>query len=267
MSIHQSNDESHSDKTLKDILSENERKMLALQIEFVRNIPEWARNPVNHKQVLQALASLPSAFHEHKDLQKIYLEAINSLPLHLLNKYLTCLSGASADEEKNIATLLSVVDSEYEKDPAGFIKTELTKVGPDGYKGSLQDGHNFDDIEHEKGLALCTEVISSSPDNMSVGDKYLEFLKQKCKTHHSNTFDKFVRTNNYGFEAFMQSKAIKNGLKGLWRDEYPISAQEYELFLSGEISNNLPEILYAIFTDACDKATFQFFKAFQSPEM
>lgn len=49
MSINQDADESQYDKELKDRLSENERRLLEVQIEFARNIPEWALNPANHK--------------------------------------------------------------------------------------------------------------------------------------------------------------------------------------------------------------------------
>ena len=113
MSINHDADEPQYDKSLKDKLSENERRLLEAQIEFVKNIPEWVLNPANHTQILQVLASLPAAFFTQNDLQKLLSASIGSLPPQLLNRYLSCLSGASEDEEKSIADTLSALDKKY----------------------------------------------------------------------------------------------------------------------------------------------------------
>ena len=62
MSICHETDDSQHDKELRDRLSENEKELLEVQTEFVRNIPEWVLDPANHNQILQVLASLPSVF-------------------------------------------------------------------------------------------------------------------------------------------------------------------------------------------------------------
>ncbi|MCP9941219.1 hypothetical protein KBY70_02230 [Cyanobium sp. ATX 6E8] len=113
MSINHDADESQHGKSLNERLSENERRLLEAQIKFVKNIPEWVLNPANHKQILQVLASLPSAFFTHKDLQELLSASIGSLPPELLNQYLSCLSGASEDEQKRIAATLSALDKKY----------------------------------------------------------------------------------------------------------------------------------------------------------
>jgi hypothetical protein len=99
MSINHDADETQYEQSLKDKLAENERRILEVQIEFVKNIPEWVLDPANHKQILQVLASLPSVFFTQKDLQESLSASIGSLPPELLNRYLSCLSGASEDEE------------------------------------------------------------------------------------------------------------------------------------------------------------------------
>ena len=146
MSINHDADETQYEKSLKDKLAENERRLLEVQIEFVKNIPEWVLDPVNHKQILQVLASLPPAFFTQRDLQELLSASIGSLPPELFNRYLSCLSGASEDEGKSMAATLSALDKKHANNLDEFLKIELTKTGPDGYKGSLLDGHGLDDI-------------------------------------------------------------------------------------------------------------------------
>lgn len=267
MSINQDADEIQHDKELKDRLSENERRLLDAQIVFVRNIPEWVLNPVNHKQILQVLSSLSSAFFMQTDLQKLLSAAVGSLPPDLLNRYLSCLSGASADEEKSIGATLSALDNKYENNLDEFLKIELSKMGPDGYKVSLLDGHNFHDIQYQDEPSMTLESSTVDQSQMSAGDQSLESLKERYKSHSTETFERFVKTSAHHFEAFMQAIANDKGLDGLWSDEFPTLGEEYARFRSGKISKALAERFYAIFSDACTKASFEIFKACQSPEL
>ena len=148
MSINHEADERQLDKSLNDRLSENERRLLDAQIEFVKRIPEWAPNPDNHKQILQVLSSLHSAFYTQRDMQKLLLASIDRLPPELLNRYLSSLSGGSKEEEKSIMATLNTLDKKYANNLDEFAKTELSKIGPDGYRGGLPDGHNLDDAQY-----------------------------------------------------------------------------------------------------------------------
>jgi len=65
----------------------------------------------------------------------------------------------------------------------------------------------------------------------------------------------------------MQAIANDKGLVGLWSDEFPALGEEYARITSGKISKALGESFYTIFTDACNKASIEIFKACQSPEM
>jgi mRNA-degrading endonuclease RelE of RelBE toxin-antitoxin system len=267
MSINHDADEPQSDKSLKDRLSENERRLLVAQIEFVKNIPEWVLNPANHNQILQVLASLPSVFYTQRDLQELLSASIGSLPPELLNRYLSSLSGASEDEEKSIAATLNALDKKYANNLDEFVKIELSKIGPDGYKGSLLDGHNLDDVQHPNGPSVSRESTRVDPSQMTAGDNSLESLKQRYKAHSSETFERFVKTTAYHFEAFMQAIFHEKGLDGLWSDEFPTLGEEYARIRSGKIPKALAESLYTIFTDACNKASFEIFKACQSAEL
>lgn len=267
MSINQDADETQYDKELKDRLSENERRLLEVQIKFVRNIPEWVLNTDNHKQILQVLTSLSSAFFIQTGLQKLLSAAVGSLPPDLLNRYLSCLSGASADEEKSIAATLSALDKKYANNLDEFLKIELSKMGPDGYKGSLLVGHNLDGIQQQDEPSMSLESSRVDPSQMTAGDQCLESLKQRYKSHSTETFERFVKTTAYHFEAFMQAIVNDKGLDGLWSDEFPTLGEEYARIRSGKITKALAESFYTIFTDACTKASFEIFKACQSPDL
>lgn len=65
----------------------------------------------------------------------------------------------------------------------------------------------------------------------------------------------------------MQAIAHEKGLDGLWSDEFPALGEEYVRIRSGKIPKALAESLYTIFTDACNKASFEIFKACQSAEL
>lgn len=266
MSINHDADETQYEQSLKDKLAENERRILDVQIEFVKNIPEWVLDPANHKQILQVLASLPSVFFTQKDLQESLLASIGSLPPKLLNRYLSCLSGATEDEEKGIAATLSALDKKYANNLDEFIKIELSKIGPDGYKGSLLDGHDLDDIQHQNGPSSTGESSRVDPSQMTAGEQSPESLKQRYKAHSSETFERFINTTAYHFEAFMQAIAREKGLDGLWSDEFPTLGEQYARMRSGKIPKALAESFYTIFTDACNKASFEIFKACQSAE-
>jgi hypothetical protein len=267
MSINHDADKTQYEKYLKDKLAENERRLLELQIEFVKNIPEWVLDPVNHKQILQVLASLPSAFFTQRDLQELLSASIDSLPPELLNRYLSSLSGASEDEEKSIAAALSALDNKYANNLDEFFKIELTKTGPDGYEGGLLDGHGPDDIQHLNGPSISRESSRVYPSQMTEGDQSLESLKQRHKAHSSETFERFVKTTAYQFEAFMQAIAHEKGLDGLWSDEFPTLGEEYARIRSGKIPKALADSFCTIFTNACNKASFEIFKACQSVEL
>lgn len=266
MSIYHDTDESQHDKELRDRLSENEKKLLEVQIEFVKSIPEWVLDPANHNQILQVLSSLPSAFFIQTGLQKLLTAAVGSLPPDLLNRYLTSLSGASAEEDLSIAATLSTLDKKYANNLDQFLKVELSKLGPNGYKGSLHDGHDLDDLQHhdKPPTALGSSRVDSS--KKSAGDQSLKNLKQMYKSHSSETFERFVKTTAFHFEAFMQAIANEKSLEGLWSDEFPTLGGEYARIRSGKIPKALAESLYTIFNDACSKASFEIFKACQSPE-
>jgi hypothetical protein len=233
----------------------------------VKNIPEWVLDPVNHKQILQVLASLPSVFFTQRDLQELLSASISSLPPELLDRYLSCLSGASEDEEKSIAATLSALDKKYANNLDKFLKIELSKIGPDGYKGSLLGGHDFNDIQHLNGPPISRESSRVDPSQMTAGEQCLESLKQRYKAHSSESLERFVKTTAYHFEAFMQAIAHDKGLDGLWSDEFPTLGEEYARIRSGKIPKALAESFYSIFTDACNKASFEIFKACQSAEL
>jgi hypothetical protein len=266
MSINHDTDESQFERSLTDKLSENERRLLEAQIEFVKNIPEWVLNPANHKQILQVLGSLPSAFFTQKDLLELLSASMRSLPPELLNRYMSCLSGASEEEEKSIAATLNALDKKYANNLDEFLKIELSKIGPDGYKGSLLVGHILDDIQHQNGPSSSQESSRVDPSQMTAGEQSLESLKQRYNAHSSETFERFVKTTAYHFEAFMQAIAHEKGLDGLWSDEFPTLGEEFVRIRSGKISKVLAESFYTIFTDACNKASFELFKACQSAE-
>lgn len=173
MSINHDSYEPQYERSLKDKLSENERRLLEAQIEFVKNIPEWVLNPANHEQILQVLGSLPSAFFTQKDLQELLSDSMGSLPPELLNRYLTSLSGASEDEEKSIAATLNALDKKYADNLDEFLKIELSKIGPDGYKGGLLDGHNLDEIQHQDGPSISQESNRVDPSQMTAGEQSL----------------------------------------------------------------------------------------------
>jgi hypothetical protein len=267
MSIYQNTDESQHEKALKDRLSDNERTLIEVQIEFVKSIPQWVLDPANHKQILQVLTSLHSAFFIQKDLQELLSAAVGALPLDLLNRYLSCLSGASADEEKSIAATLTALDKKYANNLDQFLKIELSKIGPNGYQGSLLDGHKLDDSEDQDEPAMSLDSSRVDTSKMSAGGQGLESLKQRYQSHSSETFERFVRTTAYHYEAAMQAIANEKGLEGLWSDEFPSLGEEYAQIRSGKISKALAESLYTIFTDACSKASFEIFIACQSPEL
>lgn len=267
MSINQDADKSRHDKEPKERLSENERRLVEAEIEFVRNIPEWVINPANHKQILQVLSSLPSVFFTQKDLQELLSAAVDSLPPSLLNRYLSCLSGASADEETSIATTLSAIDKKYVNNLDEFLRVELSKMGSDGYRGGLLDGHNLDDAQHQDEPSMQLESNRVDRSQISEGDQGLESLKQRYRSHSAETFERLVMTSAYHFEVFMQAIANDKGLDGLWSDQFPALGEEYARIRSGKISRALSESLYAIFTDACTKASFEIFKACQSPDL
>ena len=140
-------------------------------------------------------------------------------------------------------------------------------MGPDGYKGSLLDGHNLEDIQHQDEPSMALKSSRVDPSQMSVGDQSLESLKQRYKSHSAETFERFVKTTAFHFEAFMQAIANDKGLDGLWSDEFPTLGEEYARIRSGKISKALTESFCAIFTDACTKASFEIFKACQSPDL
>lgn len=266
MTINKDADESHYDKELRDRLSENERKLLEVQSKFVRNIPEWVSNPANHEQILQVLASLPTDFFVQTGLKKLLSAAIDSLPPDLMNRYLSSLSGANADEQKSIESTLNALDRKYANNLDEFLKIELSKMGPDGYKGSLLDGHNLEDLQHQDQSSMSRESSRVHPSKMSAGAQSLESLKRRYKSHSTETFERFIKTTAYHFEAFMQAIAKDKGFDGLWSDEFPTIGEEYARIRSGKISKALAESFYSIFTDACNKASFEIFKACQSPE-
>lgn len=267
MSINHDSYEPQYERSLKDKLSENERRLLEAQIEFVKNIPEWVLNPANHEQILQVLGSLPSAFFTQKDLQELLSASMGSLPPELLNRYLTSLSGASEDEEKSIAATLNALDKKYADNLDEFLKIELSKIGPDGYKGGLLDGHNLDEIQHQDGPSISQDSNRADPSQMTAGEQSLQSLKQRYNAHSSDTFERFVKTTAYHFEAFMQAIAHEKGLDGLWSDEFPTLGEEYVRIRSGKVPKALAESLYTIFTDACNKASFEILKACQSAEL
>jgi len=267
MSINHDSDESQDERSLKDKLSENERRLLDAQIEFVKNIPDWVINPANHEQILQVLGSLPSAFFTQKDLQELLSASMGSLPPELLNRYLSCLSAASEDEEKSIAATLNALDKKYANNLDAFLKIELSKIRPDGYKGSLLDGHILDDIQHQNGSSVSQESNRVYPSQMTAGEQSLQSLKQRYNAHSSDTFERFVKTTAYHFEAFMQAIAHEKGLEGLWSDEFHALGEEYARIRSGKIPKALAENLYTIFSDACNKASFEICKACQSAEL
>ena len=267
MSINHEADEPQLDRHLKDRLADNERRLLEAQITFVKNIPEWVLNPDNHKQILQVLSSLPSVFYEQRDMQELLWASIRYLPPELLIRYLSSLSGASEEEERSIMATINALDKKYANNLDEFIKIELSKIGPDGYRGGLLDGHNLDDVQYPdvpSGSRESTRVDSSK---LSAGDKSLESFKQRYMAHSSETFERFITTTAYHFEAFMQAIVHERGLDGLWSDEFPTLGEEYARIRSGKIPKDLAESLYTTFTDACSKASFEIFRACQSAEM
>jgi hypothetical protein len=267
MSINQDADTSRHDKELKERLLKTERRLIEVQIEFVKNIPEWVADPDNHKQILQALSSLPSVFFTQKDLQELLSAAVGSLPPALLNRYLSCLSGASTGEEMSIADTLSALEKKYANNLDEFLRLELSKMGPNGYKGGLLDGHKLDDAQHQDEPPMPLESNRVDRSQISGGGQGLELLKQRYKSHSTETFERLITTSAYHFEAFMQAIANDKGLDGLWSDQFPAIGEEYARIRSGKISRVLSDTLYAIFTDACTKASFEIFKACQSPDL
>jgi hypothetical protein len=147
-----------------------------------------------------------------------------------------------------------------------FLKIELSKIGPGGYKGSLLDGYDLDDIQHQNGPSSSGESSRVDPSQRNSGEQSQESLKERYKAHSSETFERFIKTTAYHFETFMQAMAHEKGLDGLWSDEFPTLGEEYTRMRSGKIPKALAESFYTIFTDACNKASFEIFKACQSAE-
>jgi len=102
---------------------------------------------------------------------------------------------------------------------------------------------------------------------MTAGEQSLQSLKQRYNAHSSDTFERFVKTTAYHFEAFKQAITHEMGLDGVWSDEFLTLGEEYARIRSGKIPKALAESLYTIFTDACSKASFEIFKACQSAEL
>jgi|GEM_PF-1893165 len=266
MSNFPESEHSHDLNELQEQLADTEWKLIEANINFVSSIPEWATDPVNHERIFLVLTSLPSTFFEQQKLQSLLLRALGSLPPGLLNKYLAYLSGANPSEQQITINLLSSLDRKYANDLDAFLKVELSKMHHDGYKGNLLDGHSLEAIESQ-GKSLPDPAISKSkPIKGSSGVERSEYYKHRFKAQCSEAFQKFVITSAYHFEAFMQALAVEKGLEGAWDDEFPSIGQRFQRFTSGKISMDLSEHLHSIFTDACNKASFEIFKDCQQQQ-
>jgi hypothetical protein len=144
----------------------------------------------------------------------------------------------------------------------------LEKAGPEGlsrlYAKKQDLVKNLDEDLKKSEECLFGEIhrIQGGGQDHSCGG-WLKLLQSRLNTQTSEGFQEFLKTAKCHFETFMQALAADKKLEGLWRDEFPSLSEEYKCLESGTISKGLSESLYSTFTDACNKASFQIFKACQ----
>jgi len=144
----------------------------------------------------------------------------------------------------------------------------VEKAGPEGlsrlYAKKKDLVKNLDEDLKKSEETLFGEIqrIQDGGKDHSCGE-WLKLLRSRFNAQTSEGFKEFLKTAKCHFEAFMQALAADKKLDGLWRDEFPSLGEQFKRLESGTIPKGLSELLYSTFTDACNKASFQIFKACQ----
>jgi hypothetical protein len=128
-------------KQLQVELADNNRKLLEAQIAFVKDVPAFVSDAANYEKIFLVISALPPIFWERKDLAELVGIAMDSLPFELQKKCISHWSCMSAEEQEDVNEEIRLMEEKFASDADEFIRIEMSKVSPDGYKGDFLDGH------------------------------------------------------------------------------------------------------------------------------